>query len=210
MKTIKVIIDEDNRDFFRQIKEACDELSLPSFPTSREEYSALESGLKEFIGDEQAHTILYIINVRVVNDKIDDRFYTSYAKGRKTLFLFGLRKNKKRYMEQIVQWCDDHPECSFTEKGAYTFHSNITSKIRNILKAKVGFFILNSKRCSVPTNDTMYDCNDCLQNKVEHKIITIPGPPSEGGQTSYRGEATTLRECTGCGAQDGPWVMAQC
>lgn len=84
-----------------------------------------------------------------------------------------------------------------------------TAKIA-ISKPKRGNFVMNSSRYSVPTNDSMYDCVDCLRENIPHQIITVPGPDVEHNtQTALRGDATTLRQCTGCGAQDGPWVPAQ-
>jgi len=81
--------------------------------------------------------------------------------------------------------------------------------MKTSIKRKQGFFSLNGSRTKIPTDVSMYDCKDCLASGTEHAIIEIAGPLSNGGQTSYVGEATTLHECTGCGAQTGPWVVAQ-
>lgn len=78
---------------------------------------------------------------------------------------------------------------------------------------KKGNFSLNHDRWSASnlgsTNDDMYDCTDCVAAEREHKIISIPGPPVQETQRhAVKGETTTKRKCTGCGAEDGPWVPA--
>jgi hypothetical protein len=80
-----------------------------------------------------------------------------------------------------------------------------------LLKNKItmkGNFVLNSLRRKIPTNETMYDCADCLKEGIEHKIIIKSGPPACGNEVSMKGDATTIRVCTGCGREDGPWVPA--
>jgi len=71
-----------------------------------------------------------------------------------------------------------------------------------------GNFSLNWKRMKAPTNDTMYDCEDCLKTGRQHKIVREPGPPAPGNEVSFKGDPTTIRVCTGCDRYDGPWVPA--
>lgn len=71
-----------------------------------------------------------------------------------------------------------------------------------------GTFVLNHERSSIPTNISMYDCVECLENGVEHKLIRKPGPPAPGNEFSMPGDPTTIRVCTGCNKYDGPWVPA--
>lgn len=78
---------------------------------------------------------------------------------------------------------------------------------------KKGIFIFNHKKWENagmgPTEDYMYDCAVCLERGLEHKIVTEPGPPCKTSHThAIKGEPTTVRVCTGCGAYDGPWVPA--
>ncbi len=56
------------------------------------------------------------------------------------------------------------------------------------------------------TTDDMYDCVDCLAAGKEHSIIGKEGAPAKGNEFSLKGDTTTIRECTCCHKQDGPWV----
>ena len=73
---------------------------------------------------------------------------------------------------------------------------------------KTGVFVLDYNRASIPTDDTMYDCMDCIDKGITHKIERKPGPPGRGNAVSLPGCATTIRVCSGCGRYDGPWVPA--
>ena len=77
-----------------------------------------------------------------------------------------------------------------------------------------GTFILNDQRWRDSgmgsTDETMYDCKDCTEKNIEHAIVEEPGPPVERNtQTALKGDSTTIRRCTGCNRQDGPWVPAE-
>lgn len=78
-------------------------------------------------------------------------------------------------------------------------------------KLQKGTFFLNHERMEIPTNNTMYDCADCIKNGIEHKIEDKPEPDYMKGpfSLSYL-DAGTIRVCSGCGKYDGPWVIAQC
>jgi hypothetical protein len=43
-----------------------------------------------------------------------------------------------------------------------------------------------------------YECTDCINEGSEHKVEYLPHPDA------YE----TIRKCTGCGAEDGPWIKA--
>lgn len=60
----------------------------------------------------------------------------------------------------------------------------------------------------VPTNTSMYCCVECRDSGKQHEIVEKPGPPARGNEMSMRGDATTIRVCTGCNKYDGPWVPA--
>ena len=47
-----------------------------------------------------------------------------------------------------------------------------------------------------------YYCKPCKDSGIEHEVIKVPGPHTDSGIP------TTLRRCTGCLAEDGPWVSA--
>ena len=70
-----------------------------------------------------------------------------------------------------------------------------------------GTFVLK-KNYKIPTNVTMYECVECTTRHKDHEIIERPGPPAPGNEVSNKGDATTVRVCTGCGKYDGPWVPA--
>jgi hypothetical protein len=59
-----------------------------------------------------------------------------------------------------------------------------------------------SKRC----DQNVFYCNTCRHESRAHEIIEIPGPPT-GRQSAWgAGLPTVKRYCTGCGAEDGPWL----
>jgi hypothetical protein len=75
---------------------------------------------------------------------------------------------------------------------------------------KKGNFVINHDRWEKSdmetTTDEMYDCADCIKSNTPYNIIRIPGPLSTGNVACAKGVPTTKRRCTGCGAEDGPWV----
>lgn len=77
---------------------------------------------------------------------------------------------------------------------------------------KKGTFTLNHDRWRAAgmksTNNSNYDCEDCLKSGITHEIVDKPGPPADGNDYCSKGDATTIRVCTGCGKYDGPWVPA--
>lgn len=75
----------------------------------------------------------------------------------------------------------------------------------SIIKAElIGIFSLNYERMKIPTNNTMYDCSDCIKNKIAHEIkddtLVIEEDYPRNNRESY-----WVRKCTGCGKMDGPW-----
>jgi hypothetical protein len=67
-----------------------------------------------------------------------------------------------------------------------------------------GTFNLDWKRMSVPTNNTMYDCIDCLRDNIKHEIIDS-NFKLEADYPRYSEENYWVRKCTGCEKIDGPW-----
>lgn len=59
-----------------------------------------------------------------------------------------------------------------------------------------------SKRC----DQSVIYCTTCRQESRAHEIIETPGPLTT--QLSFWGPGlpTVKRYCTGCGAEDGPWL----
>lgn len=53
-----------------------------------------------------------------------------------------------------------------------------------------------------------YNCEHCLAAGTPHNIINIPGPPTNSRSTWGPGFPTTMRQCTNCKRQDGPWISA--
>jgi hypothetical protein len=51
-----------------------------------------------------------------------------------------------------------------------------------------------------------YDCEDCRAKGIPHQVVEVPGRLTTDRSYWGSGLPTTMRECTGCGAQDGPWV----
>ncbi len=54
-----------------------------------------------------------------------------------------------------------------------------------------------------------YYCKRCKDAGIEHKVIDIPGPITDDECDFGPGLPTTMRHCTGCSAEDGPWVSAE-
>ena len=190
METSKVVIYEKNKSFFEKIKSTCDELKLLSFPSSIDE--DIEQGLTNFIGTTNKRSVLYIIEWDPNNIFI--------AEKSNTIFLFGITRKKKAEMEKFIAWQQTHPDCICIPKYDIGLTTSLYFRIPKLLKPRNGNFILSSDRQQTPTNNTMYDCEDCLANTISHQIITI-------WTNTLAGES--VRACTGCGAQDGPWVTAQ-
>jgi hypothetical protein len=51
-----------------------------------------------------------------------------------------------------------------------------------------------------------YHCKDCHEHGIEHKIIDIAGPYTDQYSCWGKGIPTTMRRCTACNREDGPWV----
>jgi hypothetical protein len=212
MKTVKIVIYEKNKEDFEKIKKVCNELELQSFPSSFEGYETFKADLKSFIGETGEFKLLYLISLNPIEEKSRGvTFYLNYAKDHKTIFIVGKTTSKKSYLQELSNLCKGAAGSFYIEKDhKILFTDYLLFRIRNWLKPKKGEFILNNKRARIPTSESMYDCVDCLKQNIAHQIVRIPGPPAEATtQSAMKGEATTLRECTSCGAQDGPWVIAQ-
>lgn len=83
-----------------------------------------------------------------------------------------------------------------------------SSKEIEIPERQKGNFVLDWNRSKVPTDDTMYDCDDCKKKGIPHEIKS-----HYEGVTGQHGPwppdlPTTVRICTACGKYDGPWVSA--
>lgn len=55
----------------------------------------------------------------------------------------------------------------------------------------------------------VYYCVPCRGAIRAHAIEDRPAGHTTRSSTWGAGVATTVRHCTGCGAEDGPWVSAQ-
>ena len=76
------------------------------------------------------------------------------------------------------------------------------SKLIAILRTRDGQIPLGSNSTAI------YDCSNCLADGIEHRIIDIQGPLTDRSSHWGSGLPTTLRQCTACGRQDGPWISA--
>ncbi len=54
-----------------------------------------------------------------------------------------------------------------------------------------------------------YDCRECLKAKIPHQVIDVPGLSTDRSSYWGPGLPTTMRHCTNCQAEDGPWVSAE-
>lgn len=56
-----------------------------------------------------------------------------------------------------------------------------------------------------------YRCSHCskLALPLEHEVIQVPGPLTTKRSDWGPGIPTTMRKCTCCGFEDGPWVSAE-
>jgi hypothetical protein len=62
-----------------------------------------------------------------------------------------------------------------------------------VMKIKNGKFIFNK-----------YVCAECESKGIKHKVIDMPGPPTDTRSDWGAGLPTTMRKCTACDFQDGP------
>ena len=53
-----------------------------------------------------------------------------------------------------------------------------------------------------------YWCSHCKQDGIEHEVVNIPGPSTNQHSSWGAGLPTTMRQCTTCKREDGPWVSA--
>lgn len=53
-----------------------------------------------------------------------------------------------------------------------------------------------------------YDCRTCRDNGTPHEVIDVAGRPTTSASCWGEGIPTTMRHCTGCWHEDGPWVSA--
>ena len=62
----------------------------------------------------------------------------------------------------------------------------------------------------VSTGPNNYRCSYCsnLPLPLEHQVIHVQGPPTTKRSDWGPGIPTTMRKCTCCGFEDGPWVSA--
>lgn len=67
-----------------------------------------------------------------------------------------------------------------------------------------GVFSLNYSRMMIPTNNTMYDCTDCIKKNIQHEIIDS-NFKVEADYPRYSEQNYWVRKCTGCNKMDGPW-----
>lgn len=73
-----------------------------------------------------------------------------------------------------------------------------------IKKELIGIFSLDYNRMSIPTNNSMYDCSECIKTNIPHEIkdSTLM---LEADYPRYSAKNYWVRKCTGCGKMDGPW-----
>ncbi len=53
-----------------------------------------------------------------------------------------------------------------------------------------------------------YWCTSCHEQGIEHEVIDIPAGHTDNTSQWGSGIARTMRHCTACGHEDGPWVSA--
>ena len=71
---------------------------------------------------------------------------------------------------------------------------------------KRGNFIMKGME---PELINTYWCVECQKMGITHEVIDIPGPATDAACHWGAGLPTTLRHCTGCEAEDGPWVSSK-
>ena len=52
----------------------------------------------------------------------------------------------------------------------------------------------------------VYDCADCKKEGKAHEIRDVPFGHTDNYSPWGEGVPRTIRQCTGCGRADGPWV----
>lgn len=65
---------------------------------------------------------------------------------------------------------------------------------------------LNTVMRTPVTQPNVYDCRDCLSAKRKHKVIQVPRGETNRYSTWGAGVPCHVMVCTGCGAENGPWV----
>jgi hypothetical protein len=212
MKPNRVVIHVDTEDCFNKVKKECDELALTSYPDSHEHSKDFELKMEDFIATNAEYTTLYIIDLCPDTVIENMNFYKKFARGQKTIFLFGIKKKKEVNLDQVKEWCRKHPECCYVDKnqtgmGGF-FTADLFFTLLKILKPKEGKFRSHWEPLTGNGPDT---CEDCFSNNIPHQIIDVPIPAIECKHPMYRSSmGAHKRECTGCQAQDGPWIPAQC
>ena len=53
-----------------------------------------------------------------------------------------------------------------------------------------------------------YWCKECHNQGINHEVVNIIGPQTSSSCQWGAGLPTTMRHCTGCGAEDGPWISS--
>ncbi len=53
-----------------------------------------------------------------------------------------------------------------------------------------------------------YNCVNCKESGVDHQVLEQPFRETTERSHWGGGYPTTIRECSGCGRVDGPWVSA--
>lgn len=72
-------------------------------------------------------------------------------------------------------------------------------------KHKKGNFVLKD---GAQRKKDKYICVSCSKAGIKHKVINVPGPKTKKKSICGPGLPTTKRHCTGCGAEDGPWIQS--
>lgn len=54
--------------------------------------------------------------------------------------------------------------------------------------------------------ENVYECENCKESGYDHRVIDVPGPLTDKRSDWGAGKPTTMRKCTRCGFQDGPWI----
>jgi hypothetical protein len=69
-----------------------------------------------------------------------------------------------------------------------------------------GLFIMKDY---TPDLINTYYCVACKKAGREHEVIEVSGPQTDLSSQWGSGVPTTMRRCSGCGAEDGPWVSSK-
>jgi hypothetical protein len=54
----------------------------------------------------------------------------------------------------------------------------------------------------------VYDCADCKKEGISHEIRDVLFGYTDSSSCWGSGIPRTIRQCTGCGRADGPWVSS--